>query len=140
MTEEDLSIPSNRIRFALVAMKEFEAKPNCKIDMSYWRWKDGKTCYACCGGAAWFKLHGVDPSLDTNDWVESYISPSRLTDLEESLDEARYGDVGSAFCCMGFPYDLGAAFDRHITDYMDNQTQFYADMEALADDLEEAGY
>lgn len=138
MTEEDLSIPSNRIRFALVAMKEFEAKPNCEIDMNDWRYSDGDTCYACCGGAAWLKLAGFQPSTDSDDWVCS--ATDKVDMFECSLNHARNGNVEDMFELMNLDEKSGKKFNRLITDFHRNPDRFYTDMESLADDLEEAGY
>ena len=130
---EELEIPSKRIRFALEAMKEVEDKDGFQIYMAAYRIRDDDNiCYACCGGAARLKL------MDFSFVHQSELLPDLF---EGSLDSARCGDIGEMFVDMDLDVEEGEKFNRSIPPYDSLNTEpFYTAMEALANDLEQAGY
>lgn len=133
--------PSQRVRFAIEALKEFEARPNCFVDMELFREsrKYGKknVCFACLGGAAAikrFKLYNPKNNTlkrNSTDKVETY---------EYTLDKVRIGDLGAMFSAMNLGWETGAQFNRDMPGHAENPKGFYRALDKLAKDLEKAGY
>lgn len=133
--------PSERIRYALQALQEFAAQPNCYVDMSTYAKTDtinGKpACFACLGGAAAIKRRKLyNPKTGRLKSI-----PGRYA-YEQSLNHFRLGSVGTGFDLMGLPYEEGKRFDRYIPayQYLTDPKKFIRKMEKLANDLEKAGY
>lgn len=143
--------PSERIRFALSALEEFENYKNgfvTKVDMETWHYKKvtgGKpVCVACLGGAS--ALKRFVPK-------EKWIDVERMTDImaygigweqlftyETSINHFRLGETGTAFKAMGLDLDKGIEFRRNIPSYKYKKTAFKTHMHTLANDLERAGF
>lgn len=140
----DISKPSDLILYALQALKNFEQTDRFAVDMDNFRAKrfiidledDGDpVCFACLGGAAYCAINGM-----TDVRTFRAVSVHDATELEDVLDHARIGHVGSLFDLIGLDYDAGAAFDRVIINYEEAPEQFYAEMTTLAGDLAKTGY
>ena len=147
-TDYNLDVPSERILFALEALKEFEAKPGCVVDMymsSYHKYKDN-TCFACLGGAAALKYYKIieDDYKDIDDMgdiaAKAGVSYGEVVYFESSLDCVRVGYINSMFYYMDLPKEEGEKYNRDITDYHKDREAFYADMYQLAEDLKAGGY
>ena len=155
----DLNYPAQLIRFGVKALDDFEAMPNCAIDMRQWYGKSktakGKqVCYACLGGAAMVALAGItedhptfwenEANVDrhmiiaaaTNMWT------SRIAAMEMALDNARKGLIPEMVSNMGiYTRDLTPDLWRvKITDYAKDPAQFKRDLLETADKLEKVGY
>lgn len=151
--------PSERIEFALEALEEFEANPNCVIDMNHFHYINGSVCFACFGGAAAIKrankigelIQSRHQLFDSGDWLDIPVDQLdsngakldiilQIGEYEASLDRARVGNVSSMFRRMGLDSDDGSLFDREICYYSGNSERFKSQMKQLAADLREAGY
>ena len=146
MTNYDINLPSGRILFALQALKEFEAKPGCRVDMyKYHEYKDN-TCYTCLGGAAALKYYNIieDDYKDIDDAVSiaaiAGVGEGEVSHFEFSLDCAIAGYIGLMVCHLKLPPREGDKYKRVIADYHKDREAFYADMYQLADDLKAGGY
>lgn len=136
--------PSERIRFGIDALKEWESRPECVVDMRHFIGKTDELdiCYACLGGAAAFKKHRIEDPFDYHDsyWSAFTNTLLEVDSYEASLDCARLGRIGHMFERMHLNGLIGESFDRNITDYHKDRVKFFEDLEKLASDLEEDGY
>jgi len=157
-TTHNINLPSGRIRFALEALEEFEAKPNCEVNMTHFlfaaqpliqespRVVGEPVCYACLDGAAYAKLSGFDlaPRENLIAEITQYrrdIQSGRLAEgwrFECSLDSFRVGKIKDGLASMHI-HDERPFARVSITPYGNSAAEFKRDMHALANDLEEKG-
>lgn len=131
---------SERIRYGIQALEEWEGKPNCAIDMNtFYRKSIDGMCFVCIGGAAIMK---VTNGKELRDLPPEYLLDA--CDLEDSLDQLRLGQVSKAVVLMsrykGSKEDLTEVlliYNREIQHYHLSASGFKSDMLKLADDLEE---
>ena len=146
MNEYDIHLPSGRILFALKALKEFEAKPGCVVDMKRFHKYEADTCFVCLGAAAALKHYDIieNDYKAINDIADiaakAGVEKLEVGRFERSLNSARVGCIGLMFHDMDLPMEEGRKYNRDIIDYHEDREAFYADMHALAEDLKAGGY
>lgn len=144
--------PDERIRFALGALKQFEAQKNCKVDMGSYHDFDIKTneddslevvCIACLGGSAALKRfvpqekwQYIEDEEKLGKFLPDNISSEDISYYEHSIELARWGGIGGLFERMGLEEKVGEQFTRKITDYHIDADKFYEQMEQLAADIQ----
>ncbi len=147
--EFDDDLPSDRILFALEAMRYFEQTDGLEVNMDNFRARDDTTCFACCGGAAKAvkdnrltldTFCGLDSFQDINYYNMWYVSWKDISWYEKSLDFARVGMIGMMFHYMDITEGAGKTFNRRVAGYDDDPIEFYEEMTILSNDLKEAGY
>lgn len=148
--------PSERIRFALQALVEFENYKNgfeTKVDMGQWHdilpsnpnFRPKPVCIACLAGASTL-VKFIPPKewikIDSKMAVASKykIDYYELVEYERSINAFRIGDIARAFKYMGLDFNQGYKFDRTITKFEHSPDLFKQDLSTLANDLEKAGY
>jgi hypothetical protein len=133
--------PSHLIRAALLDAAECERDPRyCVEDPNgFWNraWHllatDRKRCLVCLAGAVMAKSLYVS-------WGDSYSPEDFEPDTKKklmALNEFRRGDIHRALVYVLELPKNPLEVERRITPYAQNRRQFYRQMSALADDLEE---
>jgi len=153
-TQHNVDLPSGRIRFALEALEEFEARPNCKVAMSTYFSVSDKTCFACLGGIANLTRHGAFENLNPRSlWFTKDLDRKRSSArgefgsfacsefeaFESSLDEFRSGSVENGLSLMQKVLPPSIPPLVPITSHFVNAERFKAEMEELAARLAEEG-
>ena len=134
-TPEPLSdIPSVAIRQALADLRKCEADERYVIEMGAWHEpiSNGR-CEVCLAGAVVAQRNGVP--------LNQVWEPSIGEDMLDALNMFREGFLDEAFELLGYdqhPKAVPTVFS--VRAYRIDRYGFYADMERMADMLEEAGY
>lgn len=152
--------PSALIRAALADLAKVEADPTYAVDMTSWHgmnWVNPihpdaaedreedmrELCCVCLAGAMMaktFKVPYGDSATPRQLLLMEEVSAGDMNALE-ALDELRAGNVHGAF--RDLRMDVPTAFVGRayveVADYDQDRAEFRADMERLADELEEAG-
>lgn len=137
-------LPSKLIWDGLVALREFESRKNCQVDMTSWfDTNNSGVCFACLGGA--YALKSLVPPLLHKSLIHAVVdgfsdSQHIIGNLELALNSARQGEIGNLFSRIGLRYEDGHPFARHITNYRIDRKRFYSEMEELATELQQAGF
>lgn len=140
-TQEDLKSegkPSFLIRDALEALEDAEKSKTITVRMSrFLAYEDG-LCIACLGSIHRLKRMGL---LDgTFDGILEQAKEHRIDSVEDALDSARLGMIGSMFAELDIEHIEGEEFNRDIDEYSHSPEKFKRQMNKLADDLDKAGW
>ena len=130
--------PSELIRLALKDLAEGLKEKQFDVDMDFWVARDPglPRCTVCLAGAVMVRelgfstLHDATPSLVGGD------TEAKL----DALNYLRQGNVEDALIMLDQCEEIwppGLETDREICPYADDPQEFFKDMRALADHLEE---
>lgn len=136
MTQKTLpDKPSELIRVALNDLKKIEKTKGYEVDMESWHDSYNSKCLVCLAGAVMVK----SLKAEKNKSLFPVHFPTEREKLRV-LNDLRMGEVSNGFHRLGIPDLEGKKFNRKIVYYHKNRLQFFADMEKLADDLEDGGF
>ena len=135
--------PSELIRVALADLAKCEADPTYEIDMNVWHKGAAiptDTCLVCLAGAVMANSLRVAPTA-------SVIPPAGGFESGDigalfAIDSLRAGNVLAAVANLRLPMDAMNRVPRdevEICEYETDPSEFRADMETLADELEANG-
>lgn len=141
-TKEDiLSMkPSEIVTFGVEAVLRLERKEGWRLDNSVFHGsEEGNICLACIGGAAAvLAYYGNFETKVFNEGV--FQNEDGYQNLEDFLNCARAGVLDMAFDNIGLDARDGEGFNRDMRTYEKNRKGFIEDLEALALDLQTAGF
>ncbi|NDU95784.1 hypothetical protein [Spirosoma terrae] len=132
--------PSERIQFALDALIKAEQPGSCVTPrMGTWFYTpdDSNHCFACLGGMAALEKTGLTVQEHVRFREQFY---NELHVYEDTLDDARDGNLEEMFAKMGLSRKIGVKFDRELVQYWEDPEQFKTDLRTLISDLQSAGY
>ena len=133
--------PSALIRVGLADLKAIGETPGYQIDFMTWHnpAQEGDTCLVCLAGAVMARSLGAERGTTTGpgDFEDTERTHQKLL----ALESFRYGEAATGMAhALGYGDRDWEEFDRHVTAFEHSPGGFYADMERLAQDLEDAGY
>lgn len=128
--------PAKLIRLALEDLKKVEADPRYEVDMDDWHSGGSVThpCAVCLAGAVMAKTMKLQ--YDKNLWPED-AALNGTTWALQALDELRRGNVRGGYSVLDRPFPGDGPEELKIFPYHISPERFCAEMEALADLIEQ---